>query len=188
MPEPQTPHPEREVANSVSADLYGYVPSNDELGENNTLFLHNRLNDHIRYMDSNVRPARTDGPEILGFDSMIPHRTLRDDFEQVGEEHLLSEMLLHGPPLCIDIPKSNLDTYDSYVTRMRQGYLEPEARREPFRLDTNAPLPFMSNNVIGFTQDCDQWRYPMTRGVKSQAVLPVLTQLAMFDQLGPQIR
>ena len=187
MPEPQPPHPQREVANAVSADLFGFVPSNEELGENNTLFLHNRLNEHIRYDDSNVRPLRTDGPEILGFDSFIPLRILRDDIEQVGEDHLLQGMLDDEGPVCVAIQKSNLDTLDTYTNTMRHGFLEAESRREPFRLDTNAPLPFMSNNVIGFTVDSDMWRYPMTRGVKSEAVLPVWTQLAMINSLGPQL-
>ena len=184
----------QQIADTESAELFSYVPVNGELGKNNSIFLHNRLNDKIRYSNADQIP-QANIPNTLGFSSQMnsdkfvpPMDSIIDRARPVVAGQILTSIPnIQGSAM---LPGSNLMTRDAFTGRIQNGiFIDTQMQPDKYMMNeaTFNPLPVFSNNKIGLKPYYDQWRTPLAPSKQQTPILPLDKQLSMSLMVGPQI-
>ena len=179
----------QQVSDTAEADLFNYVPPNAELGEYNSLYLYNKLNQAQRFHNSNVKPL-TNIPNVLGFESAFNEQQFQSTYSQlrqVEQSELMQKTLDMLPAIGI-LAGSNLRTVDPFTEREQFSYMIPgNPQPDRFSRDPNQPLGAAFNNYHGFTPWYDQERKPLERSVPAGPSMNRDQQLVTAFLVGPQI-
>lgn len=178
-----------QVADTAQAELFTYVPPGEELGENNTLFLHDRLNDEIRFAKCNEKVMMNE-PNVLGFNSEFndqQYYPVKEDFNMLIENQSGGKLAASTQPFSI-LPNSNLQTTDPLNGVTQTSYWVAGAPQPgPMMRDTNYALPVGFSNYLGFAPWNGQARTPMFPSVQPGPDANYEQQLHTAFFLGPQI-
>lgn len=160
----------QQLADVTRAGLFSFKAANDEMGENNSLYLDNLKNDVIRYTDADVKPFNSfaaNEPNVLGFKSEILDGLYASAYNQIGELRAQNKRKVDliskfaGKSV---LPESNLVSRNAFNSKLYKSMLVEGAPLPPPRMRPDYQYdgpPAGFENYLGFKPWDDQQREPL---------------------------
>jgi len=145
------------VSDIVQADLFSYQTPNPELGENNSLYIDNQLNDRILSGGDALPVSSLDIAKLVGVGPIIPQWRSEQDVEREVDiliHNAMTSSAFHSlPPISIALDDQNM-------AQRNPSYMMPIVQTEQLSV-YNQGVPLGELNRLGFKrQSVDTLRWP----------------------------
>ena len=165
----------------VEADLFDFRTPNEELGQNNALYIDNLRNERMRFMQPTV--PRNGVEQLVAIAPVLPQWTGDFDMEDAIHDKLRDEVIQEGmkqlPPFSLAL-KDTTNLTDPFGNYRPNSYMEPINDLGPgYQKDFTQGVMLGELDARGFKPDYDPLRNP--REPSRMEVVPIQSKQ---DQLG----